>query len=240
VLADHTGGDLLVVDVGGATTDVYSVLTPDGRTDDVAGTMWRSRTVEGDLGMRWSAPDVINAAVAERLVAGTTPGGAGQASSEPGVDAPVKAVGRAGEAALSAGGRAGVDAELAVLAAARAATPGFVPSSDAERAVDRRIAALAATIAVRRHARGPAGRTGRDLRDARMLVGSGGVLRHATPGEAKEVLDAVLTDFAGGWAVPRAATPVVDVSYVLAAAGLLAADHPNAARALLDRHLRGA
>jgi hypothetical protein len=302
VLADHLGGDLLVVDVGGATTDVYSVLTPDGRTDDVAGTMWRSRTVEGDLGMRWSAPDVIRAAVAERLLAGTTgaerpyagqvgsgadtdgpAGRAGQADARgsgadtdgpagragqagtpgsgvdaraaggsalrSGVDAPEvppKAAGRsdadATKSALRAG-RSGVEAEVAVLqaaAAARAATPGFVPSDDRERAVDRRIAALAATIAVRRHARGPAGRTGRDLRDARLLVGSGGVLRHATPGEAKEVLDAVLTDFAGGWAVPRAATPVVDVSYVLAAAGLLAADHPNAARALLDRHLRGA
>ncbi|HTF11935.1 MAG TPA: glutamate mutase L [Asanoa sp.] len=217
VLADHTGGDLLVVDVGGATTDVYSVLTPDGRTDDVAGTLWRSRTVEGDLGMRWSAPDVIRAAVAERLVGKGPPPTAG-------VDG-------------------GVDAGLAALRAAaelRAATPGFVPSDDAERAVDRTIAALAAIVAVRRHARGPAGRTGRDLRDARMLVGSGGVLRHATPGEAKEVLDAVLTDFAGGWPVPRAATPVVDVSYVLAAAGLLAADHPDASRALLDRHLRAA
>ncbi|WP_116076939.1 glutamate mutase L [Asanoa ferruginea] len=161
--------------------------------------------------------------------------GPGRSALRFGVDTP--------EAARNAAGRSDVDAEFAVLeaaAAARAATPGFVPSDDAERAIDRRIAALAATIAVRRHARGPAGRAGRDLRDARLLVGSGGVLRHATPGEAKEVLDAVLTDFAGGWAVPRAATPVIDVSYVLAAAGLLAADHPNAARALLDRHLRGA
>ncbi len=29
VLADHTDGDLLVVDVGGATTDVYSALSPE-------------------------------------------------------------------------------------------------------------------------------------------------------------------------------------------------------------------
>ena len=58
LLADHLGGDLLVVDVGGATTDVYSVLQPrPGRAGrDVAGTLWRSRTVEGDLGLRWSAP----------------------------------------------------------------------------------------------------------------------------------------------------------------------------------------
>ena len=29
LLADHLGSDLVVVDIGGATTDVYSVLTPD-------------------------------------------------------------------------------------------------------------------------------------------------------------------------------------------------------------------
>ncbi|TDB69359.1 glutamate mutase L, partial [Micromonospora sp. KC723] len=66
VLADTLGGDLVVVDVGGATTDVYSVLTPDERADgpgrEVAGSLWRARTVEGDLGMRWSAPGVVRAA----------------------------------------------------------------------------------------------------------------------------------------------------------------------------------
>ncbi|MDG4826126.1 glutamate mutase L [Asanoa sp. WMMD1127] len=266
-LADHIGGDLLVVDVGGATTDVYSVLTPDGRTDDVAGALWRSRTVEGDLGMRWTAPDVIRAAATERLVskgpfvsgsaaqgtlpnAGESGGPVARAARGPGAGGPAggrsegdgsarPATGAAGELAALAG-TAGELAALEAAAAMRAATPGFVPDSAAERAMDRRIAALAATVAVRRHARGPAGRTGRDLRDVRLLVGSGGVLRHGTAGEGKEVLDAVLTDYAGGWPVPRAARPVIDTSYVLAAAGLLAADHPAAARALLDHHLAAA
>lgn len=65
-------GDVLVVDVGGATTDVYSVLTPQGEdagpSREVVATLWRARTVEGDLGMRWNAPGVVEAAVAERLV----------------------------------------------------------------------------------------------------------------------------------------------------------------------------
>ncbi|MFG2052510.1 glutamate mutase L [Micromonospora sp. NPDC048930] len=207
VLADALGGDLAVVDVGGATTDVYSVLTPDERADgpgrEVAGTLWRARTVEGDLGMRWSAPGVVRAAAEERLLA-------------PGEEEP-----------------------LAAAAAVRAADPGFLPGDDTDRAADRRIAALAATVALRRHARGAATgeRAGRDLRDVKLLVGSGGVLRHADPADAAAVLDAVLTDHAGGWPLPRAARPVVDVDYVLAAAGLLAADHPGAAAALLRRHL---
>ncbi|MBM0225435.1 glutamate mutase L, partial [Micromonospora sp. ATA51] len=73
VLADALGGDLAVVDVGGATTDVYSMLTPDERDSgpgrEVAGSLWRARTVEGDLGMRWSAPGVVRAAAEERLLA---------------------------------------------------------------------------------------------------------------------------------------------------------------------------
>ncbi|WP_341715637.1 glutamate mutase L [Micromonospora sp. FIMYZ51] len=203
VLADVVGGDLVVVDVGGATTDVYSVLVPDERAGgpgrEVAGALWRARTVEGDLGMRWSAPGVVRAAAEERLV--------------------------------TVEERAG----LAAAAAARATDPGFLPADAAGRAVDARIAALAATVAVRRHARGvgTGERAGRDLRDVRLLVGSGGVLRYARHNDAVGVLDAVLADHAGGWAVPRVARPVVDVDYVLAAAGLLAVEHPVAARSLL-------
>ncbi|WP_406044643.1 glutamate mutase L [Micromonospora sp. NBC_00898] len=207
VLADALGGDLAVVDVGGATTDVYSVLTPDERAGgpgrEVAGTLWRARTVEGDLGMRWSAPGVVRAAAEERLLS------------------------------------PGEQDDLAAAAAVRAADPGFLPADDTDRAVDARIAALAATVALRRHARGAATgeRAGRDLRDVRLLVGSGGVLRHAVPDVAAGVLGAVLGDHAGGWPLPRAARPVVDVDYVLAAGGLLAADQPTAARALLRHHL---
>jgi uncharacterized protein (TIGR01319 family) len=180
----------VVVDVGGATTDVYSVLTPDGSDRPAAGTLWRSRTVEGDLGMRWSATGVVEAAVAERL-------------AEP-AEVP----------------------ELTAAAVRRAADPGFLPADAAERAYDTRIAALAATVALRRH--------GRDLRDARLLIGSGGVLRHGDPADAARILAAPLSDHAGGWPLPRAATAVVDRDYVLAAAGLLAAEHPAAAVALLD------
>jgi uncharacterized protein (TIGR01319 family) len=65
-------GDVLVVDVGGATTDVYSVITPHGEDatlrKEVVAPMWRARTVEGDLGMRWGATATVEAAVAERLL----------------------------------------------------------------------------------------------------------------------------------------------------------------------------
>jgi uncharacterized protein (TIGR01319 family) len=212
VLADDLGIDLVVVDVGGATTDVYSVLTPDpeqatGPRAEVAGTLWRSRTVEGDLGMRWSATGVVEAAEAERLVGDRT-------------------------------GRHGVDDALVVAATRRAADPAFLPGGDAERSEDLRIAELAATIALRRHARGEPGRAPRkDLRDVRLVIGSGGVLRHADPTDAAAVLAAPLRDLAGGWPLPRRAQTVVDTDYVLAAAGLLASDFPETSRQLLRSRL---
>jgi hypothetical protein len=204
LLADRLDGDLLVVDVGGATTDVYSALRPDALRDrgprrPVAGQLWRGRTVEGDLGMRWSAPGVVAAAEAERL--------------------------------LAPGEREGLAAE----ADRRAAAPGLLAD---DPVVEARLAGLAVTVAVRRHARPEAGGAGgRDLRDVRLVIGSGGVLRHAPPGVAVDVIRSVLADHAGGWAPPRDPTIAVDVDYVLAAAGLLADEHPSAAAALLASRL---
>jgi uncharacterized protein (TIGR01319 family) len=208
LLADELAGDLLVVDIGGATTDVYSVREP-VESIDVAGTLWRSRTVEGDLGVRWNAPSVLAAAVAERLLT---------KSEKDHLEAPARA---------------------------RSDDPGLTPQNDTDRSIDEAIARLAATIALRRHARGDTVRTSgasvgsprvsaMDLRRVRLLVGSGGVLRHGVDA-SHGVLAAVLNDHEGGWALPQDAQPVLDRDYVLAPAGLLAADHPHAAKALLRR-----
>lgn len=70
--ADPRSGDLLVVDVGGATTDVYSAVAAadgSGPARTVVGEPAQRRTVEGDLGVRWSAPWVVEAAVAQGLLA---------------------------------------------------------------------------------------------------------------------------------------------------------------------------
>ncbi|MEV6522594.1 glutamate mutase L [Longispora sp. NPDC051575] len=198
-------GDVVVVDVGGATTDVYSVLTPDpereaGLHGEVAGTLWRSRTVEGDLGVRWGAPGVVEAAVREKLI---------------------------GEAEARV---------LAPAADARAGDPGFLAD---DLAVDARLAELAVTVALRRHARGERVladgplRGGKDLREVRLVIGSGGVLRTLPADASDALLAAALSDHAGSWPTPRAAHRHVDRAYVLAAAGLLAEDHPDVARALL-------
>jgi uncharacterized protein (TIGR01319 family) len=70
-----TDGDVLVLDIGGATTDVYSVVSPEGEDaalrKEVVAPLWHARTVEGDLGMRWNARGVADAARVEHLVSGS-------------------------------------------------------------------------------------------------------------------------------------------------------------------------
>jgi uncharacterized protein (TIGR01319 family) len=189
-------GDVLVVDVGGATTDVYSVVTPQGEDAvlrrAVVEVMWRARTVEGDLGMRWNAPGVVEAAAGERLLS------------------------------------ASEQVRLRPAAERRAADPSYLADSDDGRAMDARIAELAVTVALRRHGRG-----GKDLRAVSLVVGSGGVLRHASEATRERILRPAVRDFGGGWPVPENARTTVDVSYALAAAGLLAVQHPRAAALLL-------
>ncbi|MCT2586248.1 glutamate mutase L [Actinophytocola gossypii] len=65
---DDERGAVLVVDVGGATTDVYSAVSSAESGVHAVALPADRRTVEGDLGMRVSAPTVVAEAVAERLL----------------------------------------------------------------------------------------------------------------------------------------------------------------------------
>ncbi|WP_374968332.1 glutamate mutase L [Terrabacter sp. BE26] len=198
------GGDVLVVDVGGATTDVYSCVTPEGEDASlrkhVVAPLWHARTVEGDLGMRWNAEHVLEAGAAEHLLdAVADPAAltayAARVHEQPG-SLPVDDV------------EWGMDGELARLAALVAVRRHARPAQPTESA--------------------------RPLADVTRLVGSGGVLRHADAAARERVLGAVLSDHAGGWKVPRAARASVDTAYLLFAVGLLAAhpETADAARTL--------
>ncbi|NEA32063.1 glutamate mutase L [Streptomyces sp. SID13031] len=202
-------GDVAVVDIGGATTDVHSVIELDpedanlGR--EVVATHPVTRTVEGDLGMRWSAVPVVGA----------------------GVEAGLLEAGTALEAA----------------AVRRHEDPSFLPGDALEASYDETLARVAATVALRRHAGrqrvvfGPGGRvierSGKDLREVDLLVGSGGVLRHNGPEVAARILGGISQGAQEeGWLVPAAATTCVDSDYVLAGVGLLAELDPKAAEGL--------
>jgi uncharacterized protein (TIGR01319 family) len=215
-LLAEVAGDVVVVDVGGATTDVHSAIVPDpeatGATEgdlarEVVAPAPLTRTVEGDLGMRWSARTTVAQAIEAGLLDGAASG-------------------------LTAG------------AEHRASDPGWLPREPGEAEADHELAGAAIGLALRRHAGrqrvvfGPDGRLvereGVDLREVSLLVGSGGVLRHAAPDRADAVLRRSSGDpVPGGWLLPREPRVAVDREYVLAAAGLLADDHPEAAAKLL-------
>ncbi|THV37164.1 glutamate mutase L [Glycomyces buryatensis] len=206
LLADTLETDLLVIDVGGATTDVYSVLTPDaelqGPRAEVAGTAWRSRTVEGDLGVRHTATGIVEAAADEDLPTGRP---------------------------------------LSDAASHRTEHPELGSDSEPDRAVDAELSALAARVAVRRHARGERVggpteplRGGKDLAGIGLVIGSGGILRR-DPEAGEWLREAVCADTSGGIRPPKDAGIVIDTDYVLAPAGLLAANgHRDAAERLLS------
>lgn len=210
----HPGaGDVVVVDIGGATTDVHSVvdvdpevahldgIAPGSLSREVVATTPVTRTVEGDLGMRWSAVHTVT--------------------------------------------EAGLD-DLTVHAERRRADPGLLPLTDEDFEIDEAIARAAIGLALRRHAGrsrvvvGPEGRvverSGTDLREVDLLVGSGGALRKGRPEVLDRVLEGSIGEVEGGWQLlPRLPRLVVDHEYVLAAAGLLAREHPLAAYGLTAR-----
>ena len=63
-------GDLVVVDIGGATTDMYSICNATRRSDVLIHGLeepFAKRTVEGDLGMRFSAPGIIKSLTKQEI-----------------------------------------------------------------------------------------------------------------------------------------------------------------------------
>jgi hypothetical protein len=119
-----------------------------------------------------------------------------------------------------------------------------VPVDRTETEHDLAIASAAVHLAVRRHAGrqqvvfSPEGRlverSGKDLREVDLLVCSGGVFRNGRAGVAQRVVEGSTgADVEGGWQLPRQPRVVIDHHYVLAAAGLLAGRHPEAAYRLV-------
>jgi uncharacterized protein (TIGR01319 family) len=172
---------VVVLDVGGATTDVYCVPDPDAEQAtlgrEAVGVPARRRTVEGDLGVAASVGDLRAAAAAEGLTVADDPLSLGEA---------------------------------------------------------------AATVALRRHLRAEAayGPGGAGARGVGLVVLSGGVFRHADPAVMDGVVARLAADRGGAGSVLDGTPVVVDRRYVLAAAGLLAGEHPAAAAGLL-RDLAG-
>ncbi|HID86412.1 MAG TPA: MutL protein [Anaerolineae bacterium] len=210
-------GELLVVDVGGATTDVHSVAEGTPTRSDV---LYRGlpeprlkRTVEGDLGLRVNAPSLL-AALGEARVR--------------------RAMGVDGHL------------DLAALAEQLSQEVGRLPQTDEEWALEAALGRGAVELAVARHVGRleelwtPQGlifvQRGKDLSRVDTVVGTGGVFAHHP--QAWAMLRGAVADGRDPLLLaPRQPHLYLDRRYIFWAAGLLADHEPYVALRLLKRYL---
>ncbi|HUF41837.1 MAG TPA: methylaspartate mutase accessory protein GlmL [Verrucomicrobiae bacterium] len=216
-------GDALVVDVGGATTDVHSIGYGHAAGENVIAQglaeAYAKRTVEGDLGIRFNAATILSRVGLETL---------------------------AGDLRRGFAGAAVAPAELSDYIHRISEETGLVPQQPWHSAADAVLARAAVDLAIARHV----GRrerivarqgetwvhSGKDLRDTHTLIGTGGVFVHnpfaayiLSPGAALDDRVQILR--------PRAPKKFLDSSYLLYAVGLLAEKHPGIALQIFKRYL---
>jgi len=210
-------GDLVAVDVGGATTDVYSMA--DGMPEQM-NTVYKGlpepfakRTVEGDIGMRYSIRGIVEAAGIDRV------------------------------SQLSGLAASRVEELVAML---REHTDKL-PDGDPElEALDYTLASLAVETAVARHAGTMEetytmmGKTyvqsGKNLMNVKQIVVTGGSLIH-TKRVAEIARHALWSAAQPDSLRPRNADVWVDKTYILAAMGLLAGRYPATALRIMKKEL---
>lgn len=209
-------GDLMVIDIGGATTDVYSVAKGDPRQLGVClrglPEPFAKRTVEGDLGMRYSAGALARAASIEQVAA----------------DAGVS---------QSAVGDYVSKVETTV---------GYLPANDAEKVIEIALGMNCARLSVDRHAGQlethftPMGsvlvQTGKDLTEVTTVIGTGGVIiNHEHP---EKILAGAGFDQERPFILkPKHPRFSIDRSYILSAMGLLGEEHPAVAVRMMKQYI---
>ena len=210
-------GELVAVDVGGATTDVYSVA--DGMPQHM-NTVFKGlpepfakRTVEGDIGMRYSIQGIVDAATPERI------------SALSGLS--VKRVTELVEDLKQ--------------------NTDKVPNGDPElEALDYALASMAIEEAVRRHSGTIEEtytmmgltyvQTGKDLTKVKQIVVTGGSLIHTK--RTEEIAKHAQFSPAQPTSLrPKDADVWVDRTYILAAMGLLSSHYPQTALRIMKKEL---
>lgn len=209
-------GNLIIVDVGGATTDVHSIgdgkPTAEGILQYGLPEPYAKRTVEGDLGMRHNARAIVDTVDLDTFAAeaGTSPGN---------VEAMLQKIENDVERIPETPDENAFDVALASNAVARA------------------MARHAGRIEVKQSVTGPVTvQYGKDLSTTQTVIGTGGVLVHGSMPEA--ILSAALYDDRAPESLrPKTPTLMIDSGYALYAVGLLAAVDKVAALRLAQNSL---
>lgn len=224
LLADGSGkepglGELVVVDVGGATTDVHSIAKWVSHQPSVVlrglPEPYAKRTVEGDLGLRINACSILELAGEEQLAAKfACPPDEGRIQS-------------------------------AVVALSKCIQA--VPETDAECALDIALARTAVDMAMERHAGvvqcvyAPSGavwlQAGKDLTEVEQIIGTGGVFAYGTG--ARQILEEASFKEANPTSLrPKKPRYYVDKSYIMYAMGLLSSVSPEKALRIMKKNLK--
>lgn len=208
-------GDMMVVDVGGATTDVHSDRVVEPATPGIEDALLPPpptlRTVEGDLGLRAGAPGVL--AADARWIGAE-------------LNADQQSIGQTVEYRSE-------HPEWIPDDPSDAEVDGLLATSCATHAIVRH----SGTMLLSRGEAGPPTlvRDGPDLREVKKVFATGGVFAHRRDGE--EILRRALARREPRSLAPREPELAVDRNYILAAAGLLATLDPDAAMRLLGNEL---
>lgn len=209
-------GDLIAVDVGGATTDVYSVSygLPDDPRTMLKGIPepYLKRTVEGDIGMRYSIRGIVDAA---------------------GIKSIAEISGLTEERAMQFIDRFAENTEL-------------LPDDDETERLDEALASMAVKTAVTRHAgrieesyslMGQTFvQTGKNLMNVNRLIVTGGSLIH-TKHTGRIAGFALFDPKEPSSLRPKTAEVFVDRNYIIAAMGLLSEHYPEAALTIMKQEL---
>jgi len=208
-------GDVMVIDVGGATTDVHSTRVAEAATPGIEDPLLPPpstlRTVEGDLGLRSGAAGVL--AADGRWIEGET------AMDEAAVGRAVSFRSEDSKWIPDSPQEAELDRLLAVGCATHA------------------LWRHCGTMLLSRAEKGPPTlvRDGPDLREVERVLGTGGVFVHREDGP--EILREALSRRAPRSLAPHDPVFEVDSNYILAAAGILATHDADAAARLLRSEL---
>lgn len=216
---DESGiGELIAVDVGGATTDVYSIA--DGMPEHM-NTVYKGlpepyakRTVEGDIGMRYSIQGIVDAQGIERIsqLSGLTK---------------EKALALIEDLKQNTDKLPNGDKELEVLDFALA-------SCAVDEAVTRHSGTISETYTMM-------GQTfvqeGKNLTKVKQIVVTGGSLIHAQRTE-EIATHALYSPVNPASLRPRSADIWIDKTYILAAMGLLSSYHPKTALRIMKKELK--
>ena len=205
-------GDLLLVDVGGATTDVDSIAQGDPTDPSVLARglpePYAKRTVEGDLGIRFNAAHILEMAGASAVMEHA---GIGAGESDPPFD-------------------------LAERVASLGAQVDTLPGDDHGYRIDTALARTAVEVAVARHAGviehvhmadgDVAVQRGKDLRGVNCVVGTGGILAYGR--NPRYILEGACYSKRDPFSLrPRTPRLLIDSLYVFYAMGLLAEIAPD-------------